>query len=179
MPNRCDVKSAMRKTSCVDNVIDFFDDVLYGFNIFWQIRRFWEEAGIKVCFWYKCQESTSELLEFYMRHACDLKFGVSWSSVGEATKSIYMIQSDLENTVLLGKNRFSLQRNDRRKLQALICSMKIPFCLHCFFPNKRSEEGFLLGLYRITFVGQDFPSSSSCLSNVLSVWGPRAGIILL
>ena len=25
-------------------------------------------------------------------------------------------------------------------------------------PNKRSEEGFLLALYRITFANQDFPS---------------------
>ena len=49
------------------------------------------------------------LLKFYMRHTCYLKFGVSWSSVGEATKSIYMTQSDLENTVLLEKidSRFS------------------------------------------------------------------------
>ena len=44
-----------------------------------------------------------DLLKFYIRHACYLKCGVSWSSVGEATKSIYMTQSDLENTVLLEK----------------------------------------------------------------------------
>ena len=44
-----------------------------------------------------------DLLKFYMRHTCYLKFGVSWSSVGEAKKSIYMTQSDLENTVLLEK----------------------------------------------------------------------------
>ena len=37
-------------------------------------------------------------LKFYMRHACDLKFGVSWSSVGEATKSIYTTQSGFETT---------------------------------------------------------------------------------
>ena len=34
MPNRCDAKSAMRKTSCFDNSIDFFDDVLNRFNVF-------------------------------------------------------------------------------------------------------------------------------------------------
>ena len=71
-------------------------------------------------------------MKFYIRHACYLKFGVSWSSVGEATKSIYMTQSDLENTVLLEKKRFSLQRNDRRKPQALFFSMKLALCLRCF-----------------------------------------------
>ena len=69
-----------------------------------------------------------DLLKFYIRHACYLKFGVSWSSVGEATKSIYMTQSDLENTVLLEKNRFSLQRKHRPKPQALIFSMEIASC---------------------------------------------------
>ena len=34
-------------------------------------------------------------MKFYIRHACYLKCGVSWSSVGEATKSIYMTQNDL------------------------------------------------------------------------------------
>ena len=50
-----------------------------------------------------------DLLKFYISHACYPKFGVSWSSVGEATKSIYMTQSDLENTVVLEKidSRFS------------------------------------------------------------------------
>ena len=66
-------------------------------------------------------------MKFYIRHACYLKCGVSWSALGEATKSIYMTQNDLENTVLLEKNRFSLQRNDRPKPQALIFSMKIVF----------------------------------------------------
>ena len=42
-------------------------------------------------------------MKFYIRHACYLKCGVSWSALGEATKSIYMTQSDLENTVLLEK----------------------------------------------------------------------------
>ena len=83
------------------------------------------------------------LLKFYMRHTCYLKFGVSWSSIGEDKTCIYIPQSDLENTVHSEKNRFSLQRNDRRKPQALIFSIKIAFCLRCFFPNKRSEEGFL------------------------------------
>ena len=67
-------------------------------------------------------------MKFYIRHACYLKCGVSWSSLGEATKSIYMTQNDLENTVLLEKNGFLLQRNDRPKPQALIFSMKIAFC---------------------------------------------------
>ena len=61
-----------------------------------------------------------DLLKFYMRHTCYLKFGVSWSSVGEANNSIYMTQSGLKNTVLFEENRFSLQRNDRRKPHALI-----------------------------------------------------------
>ena len=84
-----------------------------------------------------------ELSKFYIRHACYLKFGVSWSSVGEAKNSIYMTQSGLKNTERLENNRFLLQRNDRRKPQALFFSLKIVFCLRCFFPNKRSEEGFL------------------------------------
>ena len=32
-----------------------------------------------------------------------------------------------------------------------------------FSPNKRSEEGFLLALYRITFVDQDLLSWLTCL----------------
>ena len=55
-------------------------------------------------------------MKFYIRHACYLKCGVCWSSVGEATKSIYVTQSDLEITVLFEKHRFLLQRNDRSSL---------------------------------------------------------------
>ena len=44
-----------------------------------------------------------DLMKFYIRHACYLKCGVSWSALGEATKSIYMTQNDLKNTVLLEK----------------------------------------------------------------------------
>ena len=38
-----------------------------------------------------------------MRHACYLKGGVAWRSVGEAKKPICVTQSDLENNVLFGK----------------------------------------------------------------------------
>ena len=44
-----------------------------------------------------------DLLKFYMRHTCYLKFGVSWSSVGEAKFSIYMTQSGLKNTLYFEK----------------------------------------------------------------------------
>ena len=48
-----------------------------------------------------------DLLKFYVRHACYLKFGVSWSSVGEAKKSIYVTKCDLENTVFFEKKNDS------------------------------------------------------------------------
>ena len=45
-----------------------------------------------------------DLLKFYMRHTCYLKFGVCWSYVREAKNSIRMTQSGLENTVHFEKN---------------------------------------------------------------------------
>ena len=46
-----------------------------------------------------------DVLKFYMRHTWYLKFGVSWSSVGEAKNSIYMTQSGLKNTLLFDNKR--------------------------------------------------------------------------
>ena len=56
-----------------------------------------------------------DLLKFYMRHACYQKFGVSWRSVGEARKSIYVTQHDLESQYFLKKidSRFSEMIGER------------------------------------------------------------------
>ena len=54
-----------------------------------------------------------------MHHTCYLKFGVSWSSVEEANKSIYMTQSGLKNIVQFRKeidsNEVKLSKTEKNK----------------------------------------------------------------
>ena len=45
---RCEICDA--NNICFDNLIDFLDDVLNGFNVFWQIQRFGKRLESRCAF---------------------------------------------------------------------------------------------------------------------------------